>query len=153
MGGFYVGQEAEASGRFTMEEVRQFAALTGDHNPLHTDEEYAREGRFGGCVVHGILVSGLISGVLGTQLPGKGSIYLEQNLSFRKPVYVGDTVTARVRVTELWPEKKLIALETNVYNQEGQCVILGTAKLLCESMEDKGMEVGGNERNEVKKGV
>ena len=92
---FYVGQKAEASKCFTMEEVRQFAGLSGDNNPLHVDEEYAEKGRFGKCVVHGILVSGLISKVLGTQLPGKGSIYLEQNLSFRKPVYVGDTVTAR----------------------------------------------------------
>lgn len=137
MAEFYVGQEAEASRRFTMEEVRQFAALSGDHNPLHVDEEYARAGRFGGCIVHGILVSGLISRVLGTQLPGEGGIYLEQNLSFRKPVYVGDTVTARVRITEIWREKKIVTLETNVYNQEGQGVILGTARLLYE--DEKGV--------------
>lgn len=135
MDGFYVGQKAEASKCFTMEEVRQFADLSGDNNPLHVDEEYAEKGRFGRCVVHGILVSGLISKVLGTQLPGKGSIYLEQNLSFRKPVYVGDTVTARVQITEILQEKKIIALETNVYNQEEKCVILGTAKLLCEHEE------------------
>lgn len=137
MSGFYVGQEAEASRCFTMEEVRQFAGLSGDNNPLHVDEEYARAGRFGGCVVHGILVSGLISRVLGTQLPGEGSIYLEQNLSFRKPVYVGDRVTARVRITEIQQEKKIVTLETNVYNQENACVILGTAKLLYEG--EKGV--------------
>ena len=135
MGEFYVGQKAEASRCFTMEEVRQFADLSGDNNPLHVDEEYAEKGRFGRCVVHGILVSGLISKVLGTQLPGKGSIYLEQNLSFRKPVYVGDTVTACVQITEILQEKKIITLETNVYNQEGKCVILGTAKLLYEHEE------------------
>lgn len=135
MAEFYVGQKAEASRCFTMEEVRQFADLSGDNNPLHVDEEYAEKGRFGRCVVHGILVSGLISKVLGTQLPGKGSIYLEQNLSFRKPVYVGDTVTARVQITEILQEKKIITLETNVYNQEEKCVILGTAKLLYEHEE------------------
>lgn len=128
----YIGQEAEASKCFTMEDVRQFAGLSGDNNPLHVDEKYAANGRFGRCVVHGILVSGLISGVLGTQLPGEGSIYLEQNLSFRRPVYVGDTVTARVRITEILPEKKIITLETNVYDQEDKCVILGTAKILYE---------------------
>lgn len=134
MADFYTGQEAETSKCFTMEDVRQFAGLSGDNNPLHVDEAYAEKGRFGRCVVHGILVSGLISKVLGTQLPGEGSIYLEQNLSFRKPVYVGDTVTARVRITEIRPEKKIITLETNVYDQEDQCVILGTAKILYEGM-------------------
>lgn len=132
MGRLYVGQEAEASKCFTMEDVRQFAGLSGDDNPLHVDEAYAEKGRFGRCVVHGILVSGLISRVLGTQLPGEGSVYLEQNLSFRKPVYVGDTVTARIRISSIRPEKKIITLETNVYDREDQCVILGTAKILYE---------------------
>ncbi|MCM1541490.1 MAG: MaoC family dehydratase [Blautia sp.] len=132
---FYTGQEAEASKCFTMEDVRQFAILSGDDNPLHVDGEYAENGRFGRCVVHGILVSGLISRVLGTQLPGEGSIYLEQNLSFRKPVYVGDTVTARVRITEIRTEKNIIILETNVYDQEENCVILGTAKILYDRRE------------------
>lgn len=131
---FYTGQEAEASRCFTMEDVRQFAGLSGDNNPLHVDEEYAGKGRFGRCVVHGILVAGLISKVLGTQLPGEGSIYLEQNLSFRKPVYAGDTVTARARITEILTEKKIILLETNVYNQKGDCVILGTAKMLYDRL-------------------
>ena len=129
---FYVGQEAEVSKRFSREDVEQFAALTGDNNPLHVDEEYAKAGMFGGCVVHGILVSGLISKALGTKLPGEGSIYLEQNLSFRKPVYVGDEVTARVRITEIQKEKKIIILATNVYNQNEKCVILGTATILYE---------------------
>ena len=129
---FYVGQEAEVSKCFTMEDVQQFAILSGDNNPLHVDEEYAKAGRFGGCVVHGILVSGLISNVLGTKLPGEGSIYLEQNLSFRNPVYVGDMVTARIRVKDIQQEKKLITLETNVYNQKDECVILGTALILYE---------------------
>ena len=128
----FVGQEAEASGCFTMEDIGLFAGLSGDNNPLHVNEAYAEKGRFGRCVVHGILVSGLISRVLGTQLPGEGSIYLEQNLSFRKPVYAGDRVTARVRITDIRPENRIITLETNVYNQEEKCVILGTAKILYE---------------------
>lgn len=132
MAEFYIGQEARASKCFTMEDVRQFAALSGDDNPLHVDEEYAAKGRFGKCVVHGILVSGLISKVLGTQLPGVGSIYLEQNLSFRKPVYVGETVTAHVRITEIRQDKNIITLETNVYNGREECVILGTARILYE---------------------
>lgn len=134
MADIYVGQKAEASKCFTMEDVLQFAQLSGDNNPLHVDEAYAEQGRFGRCVVHGILVSGLISKVLGTQLPGEGSIYLEQNLSFRKPVYVGDTVTARIRITEIRQEKKIVILETNVYDQAEQCIILGTAKILYERL-------------------
>lgn len=138
---FYVGQEAEISKCFTTEDVLQFAGLSGDNNPLHVDREYAAGGRFGRCVVHGLLVSGLISGVLGMQLPGEGSIYLEQNLSFRRPVYVGDTVTARVRITEIRPEKNIITLETNVYDQEDNCVILGTARILYDKQSSLGTEV------------
>lgn len=134
MADIYVGQKAEASKCFTMEDVLQFAELSGDNNPLHVDEAYAEQGRFGRCVVHGILVSGLISKVLGTQLPGEGSIYLEQNLSFRKPVYVGDTVTARIQITEIQQEKKIVVLETNVYDQAEHCIILGTAKILYERL-------------------
>lgn len=133
MTGFYVGQEAEAYGCFTMNEVLQFARITGDSNPLHVDETYAGRSRFGGCIVHGILVAGLISKVLGTQLPGEGGIYLEQNLSFRKPVFVGEKVIARVKIKEILPEKNILLLETNVYDQDGQCVILGTAKMLCSN--------------------
>lgn len=129
---FYVGQEAQVTACFTKDDVEQFAALTGDNNPLHVDEEYAKAGRFGGCVVHGILVAGLISKVLGTELPGEGSIYLGQSLSFKKPVYVGDTVTARVRITDINWEKKIMTLETNVYDRAEKCVIMGTATILYE---------------------
>lgn len=132
MNSFYVGQEQSAQKMFTEEDVRLFARISGDDNPLHTDFEYARKSRFGAPVVHGILVAGLISKILGTQLPGQGSIYLEQQLSFCRPVFVGDTVTAVVRITEIIPEKRIIVLDTTVQNQDGKCVVSGYAKILYE---------------------
>ena len=130
MNKFYIGQEQSASKMFTEEDVKLFARISGDDNPLHTDREYAEKSRFGAPVVHGILVSGLISKVLGTKLPGQGSIYLEQQLVFKRPVYVGDVVTAVVRITDIVTEKKIITLETTVYNQEDECVVSGNAKIL-----------------------
>lgn len=127
---FYIGQEQSARKVFTEEDVRLFAQISGDDNPLHTDREYAEKSRFGAPVVHGILVSGLISKVLGTKLPGQGSIYLEQQLAFKCPVYVGDMVSAVVRITDITVEKKIITLETTVYNQRGECVVSGNAKVL-----------------------
>lgn len=132
MNKFYIGQEQSAQKKFTEEDVKLFAQISGDDNPLHTDYEYARKSRFGAPVVHGILVAGLISKVLGTQLPGQGSIYLEQQLSFLRPVFVGDTVMAVVRITDIIAEKKNILLETTVHNQSGECVVTGTAKIRYE---------------------
>lgn len=129
---FYIGQEQSSQKVFTEEDIRLFAQISGDDNPLHTDAEYAKRSRFGAPIVHGILVAGLISKVLGTQLPGKGSIYLEQQLSFRKPVFVGDTVTAVVKITDIVADKRDIVLDTTVRNQKGECVVSGTAKIRCE---------------------
>lgn len=132
MNKFYIGQEQTAQKVFTEEDVRSFAQISGDDNPLHTDREYAQKSRFGAPVVHGILTAGLISGILGTKLPGPGSIYLEQQLSFLQPVFVGDTVTAKVRITDIIAEKSIIVLETTVSRQSGECVVSGIAKILYE---------------------
>ena len=132
MNKFYIGQEQTAQKVFTEEDVRLFAQISGDDNPLHTDREYAQKSRFGAPVVHGILTAGLISGILGTKLPGPGSIYLEQQLSFLQPVFVGDTVTAKVRITDIIAEKRIIVLETTVSRQSGECVVSGIAKILYE---------------------
>lgn len=127
---FYIGQEKEEEKVFTADDVALFSQISGDKNPLHLDEAYAKKGRFGAAIVHGILVSGLISKIIATELPGEGSIYLEQNLQFLKPVYVGEKVCARVKIADI--VKNVYTLETSVYNSSGICVLCGKAKVLYE---------------------
>lgn len=109
-------------------DIYLFAGLTGDFNSVHVNAEASKQGIFGGRIAHGILVTGLISAVIGTKLPGEGTIYLEQTVKFLKPVKIGDTVTARVDVAEIVNEVKgILKLNTSVENQNGECVITGYA--------------------------
>jgi 3-hydroxybutyryl-CoA dehydratase len=112
---------------FSDGDVRDFARISGDINPIHLDEEKAAASIFGRRIAHGILVSGLISAVLGNDLPGAGTIYLGQDSSFLAPVFLDDEITAEVEVTELRPEKKIAKLSTNCYKADGTQVIRGTA--------------------------
>ena len=112
------------------EHVRRFAAASGDHNPLHLDEEFAKGTRFGKRIAHGMLSASLISAVLANDLPGQGSIYLGQSLQFVAPVFPGDTVTARVTVTSIREDKPIIKLETVCTNQRDEVVVRGEATVL-----------------------
>ena len=96
-----------------------YAGISGDNNPVHMNEEYAKGTTFGGRIAHGMLSAGFISAVLGTKLPGPGCIYVSQSLRFKAPVRVGDTVTAKVELTELNPEKKRATFKTT-------CTVMGT---------------------------
>lgn len=109
-----------------------FAGLTGDLNPVHIDEIAASESRFGRRIAHGMLASGLISAVVGTRVPGPGTIYLKQNLNFRKPIYINDTVTAIVEVTGLREDKPIATLAVQVVNQNGEVCVEGDAVVLVE---------------------
>jgi len=130
---FAVGEEASFSRTFTQEDVEIFSRLSGDTNPVHLDENYARETRFQGRIIHGLLVASLISSVLGTKLPGPGSVYLSQQLSFRAPARVGERLTARVRVAD-WDETRgRIVLATDVINENEVALIIGEAKLVLAS--------------------
>jgi 3-hydroxybutyryl-CoA dehydratase len=122
-----VGDDASFAKTITEADIVHYAGITGDFNPIHIDAEYAKQSAFGERVAHGMLVSGLISAVLGTMLPGPNSIYLEQDLKFRAPVKIGDTVTAVVTVTEKHDNKRLIMLRTTVSNQRGKVVVDGSA--------------------------
>jgi 3-hydroxybutyryl-CoA dehydratase len=104
--------------------------VTGDLNPAHINEDYAKGTIFHGRIAHGMLSAGLISAVIGMQLPGPGTIYLGQELSFRAPVRIGDTITAQVTVRALDPERNRAELETVCINQDGTCVVKGTAKVM-----------------------
>jgi len=130
---FTVGEEAALNKSFTQEEVELFSRVSGDTNPVHLDESYAKETRFGGRIIHGMLVASLISSVLGTSLPGPGCIYLSQQLSFRAPARVGERLTARVRVNEWDGTKGRIILATEVVNEQGTQIIIGEAKLVLSS--------------------
>jgi len=108
-------------------DIYLYAGLTGDLNPVHINSEYAKETFFKARIAHGILIGGLISTVIGTKLPGPGSIYREQNLKFLAPVHIGDTITAEIVIKELLPEKNIAILQTRCFNQKGAMVIDGTA--------------------------
>lgn len=127
---FSVGESAEICRTVSESDIRDFARITGDTNPIHLDEAYARETRFGGRIAHGMLGAGLISAVLGTKLPGPGAIYLSQSLRFKAPVRPGDTITARATVAEWNGDKGTVKLTTEAVNQEGVVVITGEAALI-----------------------
>ena len=125
-----VGSSAAMAKTITETDVVLFAGITGDFNPAHIDAVAAARSRFGGRIAHGMLSAGLISAVLGTRLPGPGSVYLSQSLRFTRPVRIGDTVTAEVTVTALNPEKRRVTLATVCRNQDGETVIEGEALVL-----------------------
>jgi 3-hydroxybutyryl-CoA dehydratase len=132
---FRIGQRAELTKTVTESDVTAFAGLIGDVNPIHVDEEYARKSRFGRRIAHGMLTAGLISAVLGNELPGEGAIYLSQQIEFLAPVYIGDTVTAVAEVESWRPAKRIITLKTDCYNQDDTQVVTGKAVLLVDRVE------------------
>lgn len=121
-----VGQKASFGKTITEADIVLFAAVTGDTNPMHLNAEYAKDSIFGERIAHGMLAAGLITKVMGTQLPGPGTIYLSQSLRFRKPVRIGDTVTATVEITALNAEKHRATL-TTVCTVKGEPVLEGEA--------------------------
>ena len=124
------GQSASFSKTVAESDVYLFAGITGDVNPAHIDEEYAKNTPFAGRIAHGMLSAGLISAVIGTRLPGPGTIYLAQELRFIAPVRIGDTVTATVTVSSVDAEKNRAILETVCTNQRGERLVTGAARVL-----------------------
>lgn len=124
-----VGMFAEVSKTITDYDVKMFSEISTDRNPVHLDEEYAQKTVFKKRIAHGVLVSGLISAALAGQLPGPGCVYLGQELKFNAPVYLDDTITARVEITELRDDKNIVKLSTVCINQSGIEVITGNAIL------------------------
>lgn len=122
-----VGDTAQLSKAVTEEDVYLFAGVTGDLNPSHLSETFARNTLFKARIAHGVLAGGFISAVLGTHLPGPGTIYIRQELNFLAPIRFGDTITAKVRVIEKIPGKNLLRLRTTCTNQEGMMVVDGEA--------------------------
>ncbi|MBI4185257.1 MAG: MaoC family dehydratase [Proteobacteria bacterium] len=127
-----VGMSSAFAKTVTDDDIVLFAGVSGDTNPVHLDEDYARQSPFGGRIAHGLLTASFISTVLGTQLPGPGCIYLGQDLRFTGPVHIGDTVEARVEVTELVPGKRRVVLRTTCL-VGNKIVIEGHATVLVPS--------------------
>ncbi|MBX0327685.1 MaoC family dehydratase [Oscillochloris sp. ZM17-4] len=125
-----VGQRASIRKTITEADVVLFGCVTGDMNPLHTDDLAARDSRFGKRIAHGMLGAGLISAVLGMQMPGPGTIYIKQTLNFRKPIFINDTVTTTVEVKEIRQDKPIATLRTTITNQDGELVLEGESLVL-----------------------
>lgn len=130
-----VGMEAVVSRTITETDLRNFSGVSGDTNPMHLNEEYARTTPFHGCIVHGFLSASLISAVIGTRLPGPGCIYMSQSLRFTAPVRVGDTVYAVAKVKEIQPAKRHVVITTNCYVDD-TVVIEGEALIKVRSRAD-----------------
>lgn len=125
-----IGDTAVFSKTITDYDIYQFAGLTGDFNPMHIDNEFAKGTFFKERIAHGLLTGSFISTVLGMKLPGPNSIYLSQNFKFLAPVKIGDTVKATVEVTEKRDDKKIIKLITKVFNQRMEMVVDGEAVVM-----------------------
>ena len=123
-----VGQKARRSITLTTQDVATYAALTGDHNPLHFDEAFAqRTGKLERLIVQGGLTTGLLHALVATDLPGPGTVFLSQNWKFTAPVYVGDTITAEAEVLSVHPTKPVCQLRVRVSRQGGETVLDGEA--------------------------
>jgi 3-hydroxybutyryl-CoA dehydratase len=135
MAEFEHGDSASMSKTIGAVEVEAFAAITGDTNPIHLDDDYACGTRFGRRIAQGMLSAGLISAVLADKLPGPGTIYLKQSLRFVAPVYIGDTITATVTVLSFDPARRRMTLSTVCTNQKGEEVVTGEAGVLIGGQE------------------
>ncbi|HUO87272.1 MAG TPA: MaoC family dehydratase [Thermoanaerobaculia bacterium] len=130
-----VGARASLRHTFRREDVAAFAELSGDRNPIHLDDDAARAAGFAGVVVHGALVAGLFSRLLGMDLPGAGTVYLGQELRFRRPVHPGDEVVAEVEVLSCREDKPILELATRA-SAGGEPAVEGRATVLVRSVRD-----------------
>ena len=133
--GISVGDTASFEKQVTEDDIVAFARATGDEQPLHLDDAHAAKTRFKRRIAHGMLSAGVVSAALGTKLaPHATVIYLSQSLRFLKPVFPGDTVTAKLEVTAVDPDKRLVTCSTECLNQDGDSVLTGEATVLLDEM-------------------
>ena len=132
-----IGDKASHKKIITEKDIELFGEITGDYNPAHFDDEYAKKTIFKKRIAHGMLVGSLFSKLLGLDLPGPGSIYVSQTLRFKRPVYFGDEITAEVKIIALNNERNRVTFECIAYNQNNEKVVIGEAELMPPKKEDK----------------
>ncbi|HLQ05620.1 MAG TPA: MaoC family dehydratase [Verrucomicrobiae bacterium] len=125
-----VGERAERSMTVTDDQIEAFARLSGDRNPVHFDDGFARRIGFDGHIAHGAVTASLLSALLGMDLPGPGSVFLEQRVRFLAPVRPGDTITGTLEVTKVRPDKPIVTLRAEIANQAGARVADGELVVL-----------------------
>jgi len=128
-----VGMTATFSKTVSEEDIKLFAILSGDTNPIHLDEEYAKTTPFGGCIAHGAICAIIISAAVATQFPGPGSIYAGQEMRFKKPVRPGDTLTAHLELVEKKRRGNIVLIDNVIKNQHGETVFLGVSTVVAPS--------------------
>lgn len=128
-----IGQSATLTKTITAKDLELFGEVTGDLNPVHFDETYAATTQFKKRIAHGMLTGSLFSTLLGTQLPGAGSIYVGQTLSFKRPVFLNDTLTVSIEVSTLEDKKRLVTLNCSIKNQDNKVVVTGEAQAIAPS--------------------
>ncbi len=124
----YSGMVVSSSQTITDADIKTYAGLSGDHNPVHVSEEYAESSRYGRRIAHGLMSAGFFSALFGTQLPGLGCVYVAQSLKFKRPVYIGDTVVASVEVISVNLVKRRVFFKT-ICRVRGKVVIEGEAEI------------------------
>ena len=123
-----IGMSESYSQTITDADIKSFAGISGDHNPVHMSDEYAEQSRFKKRIAHGMISSSFFSALFGTKLPGEGCVYVQQNLNFKRPVYIGDTVTASITVISIDHDKRRVFFDT-VCKVRKKTVIDGIAEL------------------------
>jgi acyl dehydratase len=125
-----VGDKFSTERTVTDELIRKFAEVSGDYNPIHLDDEFAKDTRFGRRIAHGMLSGAFISAVLGYKLTERKIVYLSQTLKFTAPVFIGDTVTTTATVTHIRDDKPIVTMETVCTNQNGETLVMGESAVM-----------------------
>jgi acyl dehydratase len=125
-----IGHKVSYNRTFTDDDIRKFAHLSGDDNPIHLDEQVAKESIFGQRVVHGMLTGAMFTMIFGKYYPGPGGIYLDQQIKFLKPIFIDQPITVSVELIEFHPEKRIGTFNTNLESESGKLLLTGTARVL-----------------------
>ena len=126
----HIGQTASFQRAVSVRDIELFAEVSGDQNPVHLDEDFARTSRFGERIAHGMLTGAFISAALAMELPGPGTVYLSQSLRFRLPVKIGDEIRVELEVTEKNERRQQVTIDCKAFNQDGKVVASGSAEVL-----------------------
>lgn len=126
---YNLGDEHKFERYISADDVKRFAEVVGDLNPIHLDAEFAEKSFFKKRIVHGAFLAGLISKVLGMDFPGQGTVYISQNSTFKRPVYVDTTVSVQIKVMQVLAEKRRLILDTNILNSDGDVCLAGSATI------------------------